>query len=81
VGLVSAHWEHYPHPADIGVRGFGPTAAVAFAEVALAMTAATTDPDRVRPETPVEIKGATYTGLRVRDGGGEGWTAERIIDV
>lgn len=32
-------WEHFPHGADIGVRGFGPTMAAAFEQAALAMTA------------------------------------------
>ena len=139
---MSTRWEHYPHQADIGVRGFGPTPGAAFAQAALAMTAAVTDPDHVRPETPVEVscraddledllydwlnalvfematrqmlfsrfeveiadgeltatawgetvdakrhspavevKGATYTGLKVENVNGEAWTAECIIDV
>jgi len=52
---MSARWEHFSHEADIGIRGFGATAAAAFAGAALAMTAAITDPDRVRPEIPVEV--------------------------
>ena len=26
---MTARWEHFPHGADIGVRGFGPTKAEA----------------------------------------------------
>ena len=35
-------WEHFPHDADIGVRGFGATPAEAFEQAALALTAAVT---------------------------------------
>lgn len=52
---MDARWEHFPHQADIGVRGIGPTMAVAFAEAAVALTAAVCDPSRVRPATKVEI--------------------------
>src|SRR3972149_8529533 len=37
-------WEHFPHIADIGVRGIGATRAQAFEQAALAMTAGITDP-------------------------------------
>ena len=43
----SAHWEHYPHGADIGVRGVGPTQAAAFEQAALALTAVVVDPASV----------------------------------
>jgi len=36
-------WEHFSHDADIGVRGFGPTLAQAFEQIALALTAVVTD--------------------------------------
>lgn len=48
-------WEHFPHGADIGVRGFGPTVAIAFEQTALAMTAAMTDPNLVKPANAVSI--------------------------
>lgn len=47
-------WEHFPHDADIGVRGFGPTPAQAFEQAALALTAVVTDA-AVQPLTAVEI--------------------------
>jgi SHS2 domain-containing protein len=50
-----AGWEHFIHVADVGVRGFGPTMAQAFEQVAIAMTAVVTDPDAVRPLQAVEI--------------------------
>lgn len=48
-------WQHFPHEADVGVRGVGETLAGAFAEAAVAMTAAVTDPAWVSPVQPVEI--------------------------
>jgi tRNA nucleotidyltransferase (CCA-adding enzyme) len=41
---ASARWEHFPHQADVGVRGFGPTLAVAFEQAALALTAIVCEP-------------------------------------
>ncbi len=52
--MSRAGWEHFAHDADVGVRGFGPTAAEAFQQAALALTAVVTHAD-VRPLTAVEI--------------------------
>lgn len=52
---MAAHWEHYPHPADMGVRGFGSTRAEAFAQAALAMTAIVTDLRIIEPRECVVI--------------------------
>jgi SHS2 domain-containing protein len=52
---AEAHWEHFAHDADIGVRGRGETLAEAFAAIALALTAVVADPSSVRPERGVEI--------------------------
>jgi SHS2 domain-containing protein len=49
-------WEHFPHAADMGVRGFGATPAEAFAAAALAMTAIVTDPAGVRPRQHIEVR-------------------------
>ncbi len=55
-GLETAvRWEHFPHDADVGVRGFGRTKEEAFEQVAVALTAVITDPDRVGPEQSVEV--------------------------
>ncbi|HXY57521.1 MAG TPA: archease [Methylocystis sp.] len=51
-----AAWEHFAHGADIGVRGFGPTQAEAFAQAARAMCAAIVDPKDVRPDQTIEIE-------------------------
>ena len=53
---MSARYEHFPHEADVGVRGIGPTPADAFAGAALAMTAVITEPDSVRPEIAVAVE-------------------------
>jgi SHS2 domain-containing protein len=50
-----AWWEHFPHGADIGVRGWGPDLASAFEQVALALTAAVADLEKVKPETAVDV--------------------------
>lgn len=52
---VQAHWEHFAHAADIGVRGVGATLEEAFEQVALALTGVVADPLLVRQETVVEI--------------------------
>lgn len=51
-----ARWEHFPHGADIGIRGFGPTPAAAFEQAALAMTAAVIDDAPIRPEHAIAIE-------------------------
>ena len=50
-----AGWLHFPHGADIGLCGYGPTLETAFEQTALAMTAAVTDPARVRPTDRILI--------------------------
>jgi SHS2 domain-containing protein len=54
--LRAARWEHFPHGADIGVRGFGATQAEAFEQAALAMMAVITHPARVQSREPVAIE-------------------------
>lgn len=51
----TARWEHFPHMADIGVRGLGPTRERAFEQAALAMTAVVTDPAEVRAIEAIEV--------------------------
>lgn len=52
----TASWEHFSHDADIGIRGWGPTPADAFAQAALAMTAVITDPKAVGLAEAVAIE-------------------------
>ncbi|MBI5265094.1 MAG: archease [Bradyrhizobium sp.] len=47
-------WEHFPHDADIGVRGWGATPAEAFEQAACALTAAVTQA-RVVPQSEVRL--------------------------
>jgi SHS2 domain-containing protein len=61
---MSGHWEHFPHGADIGVRGVGDTPAAAFAEAARAVTAAAVDPAVIAPVRAVEIR---CTGADLED--------------
>jgi SHS2 domain-containing protein len=49
-----AGWEHFPHDADVGVRGFGASAAEAFEQAAHALTAIVTHA-AVEPKLAVEV--------------------------
>lgn len=53
--MGKTRWEHYSHPADMGIRGFGPSKAEAFAQAALALTAVITDLQTVQPKRRAEI--------------------------
>jgi protein archease len=139
---AAAHWEHFPHEADIGVRGLGATLEQALEQAALALTAVIVDPAAVTPretirlscDAPdaelllvdwlnaliyematrnmlfsrfevhlqkqhlsaqawgesleparhhpaVEVKGATYTALKVAQQPEGGWLAQCVVDV
>jgi SHS2 domain-containing protein len=52
---VKPHWEHFPHGADIGVRGFGTTLAEAFEQAALAMEAVIVELVDVEPVESIEM--------------------------
>jgi SHS2 domain-containing protein len=140
--MTAERWEHFPHGADVGVRGEGATLEQAFEQAALALTAVITDPAAVIPgdmirlscEAPdvelllvdwlnalvyematrsmlfsrfevrlagrrldakawgealdigrhhpaVEVKGATYTALKVARHADGGWLAQCVVDV
>jgi protein archease len=49
-------WEHFPHGADIGVRGCGASKAEAFAGAALALSAIVTDPHAVQQREAVDVR-------------------------
>jgi tRNA nucleotidyltransferase (CCA-adding enzyme) len=49
-------WEHFPHGADIGVRGIGATRGEAFEQAALALTAVIADPAGLGAKAVVEIR-------------------------
>jgi hypothetical protein len=78
-----ARWQHFPHDADVGVRG-GATSARAFEQAAYACII-------VQRSAPAcEPKGATYTALRVakkcataravRHATLKRWSGRKIID-
>jgi tRNA nucleotidyltransferase (CCA-adding enzyme) len=48
-------WEHFPHEADIGVRGIGSTKEAAFEQAGLALTAVITEPTSVASAQTVSI--------------------------
>lgn len=140
--MIEPAWEHYPHEADIGVRGIAASRETAFEQAALAMMAVITTPDTVEPvqrvgitckapddellladwlnalvyematrkmlfsrfevrisdhsleayawgepvdpgrhQRVVEVKGATYTDLKVRRHGEQHWIAQCVVDV
>lgn len=140
--MSTMRWEHFPHEADMGVRGIGNTRDEAFEQAALAMTAVITDPaqlsatemveitreapddelllvdwlnalvyematrkllfsrfevevkghtltarawgepmDTAKHHMAVEIKGATYTALRVAQESNGEWVAQCVVDV
>ena len=58
-----AGWAHFPHGADIGLTGYGPTLAAAFEQTALALTAVITDQPvaaRERVQVACEAPDADY---------------------
>jgi tRNA nucleotidyltransferase (CCA-adding enzyme) len=48
-------WDHFPHDADVGVRGWGPTAGAAFEQGARALTAVITHAG-VHPQHAVTVR-------------------------
>lgn len=54
-GSAEPRWEHFPHGADIGVRGYGATREQAFEQAALALTAVITAPEDVAVTGSVAI--------------------------
>ncbi len=52
---ATSSWAHFPHDADIGIAGAGPTKAEAFRQAALALTAVVTDPCKVAPARAVPV--------------------------
>ncbi|MBI3756806.1 MAG: archease [Deltaproteobacteria bacterium] len=52
---VEKRWEHFPHEADIGVRGIGASREEAFEQAALALTAVVTELHLVTPSEEIAI--------------------------
>ena len=53
--MIAQRWEHYPHEADMGIRGIGNTKEQAFTMAATALTAIITDLEKVKADIPVTI--------------------------
>jgi SHS2 domain-containing protein len=53
--MDGAHWEHFEHGADIGVRGWARTKSAAFEQAALALTAVIVEPGAVAARDRVDI--------------------------
>jgi len=51
-----AHWEHFGHGADIGVRGIGRTIGESFEQAAIALTAVMTDPTKVFARREIRVE-------------------------
>jgi protein archease len=49
-----AQWEHFPHDADVGLRGWGATPAEAFEQAAYALTAVITQA-KVDPKISIRL--------------------------
>lgn len=50
-----SRWEHFPHEADMGVRGIGRNRDEAFAQAALAMSAIMTDVAKIHDRIKVDV--------------------------
>lgn len=53
---MPAHWEHFEHGADIGLRARADSREEMLEAMGEALTAVITEPAAVRAETPVEIE-------------------------
>jgi len=53
--MSRAHWEHFAHDADIGVRGIGASKEQAFEQAAVALTAVILDPRELTATEMVEV--------------------------
>jgi len=54
----TGHWEHFPHEADMGIRGIATSLEAAFAQAAIALTAIVTDPASVRARETITLTAA-----------------------
>ena len=55
ISETDRRWEHFPHVADVGIRGFGETVAEAFEQAAQALAAIVTRAE-VRPLVAVQVQ-------------------------
>lgn len=53
--MDNSFWEHFPHDADMGIRGMGSNPEQAFEQTALAMMAIIIHPEQIHANTEVSI--------------------------
>ena len=53
--MITDTWEHFSHPADMGIRGLGQTRQAALEQAALPLTALTVELDTIEPHTCVAV--------------------------
>jgi tRNA nucleotidyltransferase (CCA-adding enzyme) len=53
---MPARWEHFPHGADIGVRGVASTIDGAFEQAALALSAIVAEPESLAAEVMIDVE-------------------------
>lgn len=56
MNTMKEKWQHFQHVADIGIRGYGDTAAEAFRQAAIAMTAVITEPELVDANMCIDVQ-------------------------
>jgi tRNA nucleotidyltransferase (CCA-adding enzyme) len=49
-------WEHFPHEADVGLRGWGRSLTEAFQQAALALTAVVTRIESIHPNKKITLE-------------------------
>jgi tRNA nucleotidyltransferase (CCA-adding enzyme) len=54
--MSSGSWEHFPHVADMGIRGKGSSREEAFEQAAMALCALAADLGKVQPEEEVPVR-------------------------
>ena len=54
--MTTAGWEHFEVEADVGVRGWGPSRAEAFAQATLGVFALLVTPDQVQAREDREVR-------------------------
>lgn len=52
---MDSGYELFPHGADTGVRGIGPSREAAFEQAAMALTSIVTEPGAIAPDSMIEI--------------------------
>jgi SHS2 domain-containing protein len=55
-GMALPGWEHFPHEADMGVRGYGASRNQAYEQAALALTRVITEPGTVTERETVDFE-------------------------